>query len=685
MAELVELLGTTLEGADGEVATEEALGGKAAVGLYFCQRENEECATFSASLAAAGEALQEKGLAVVLLAADESEEASKAHREDLPWALAQPFASKELRDGLLKRFELEEAKPPLLVIVDAAGAVLTKEGVAKVAEDPGGEAFPWAEPEGPQPLDETELLKRMGPMPPDPGFPDVKQAMVNFKNYFAMGLVDVPEKTEGVFFCHYQCKPYVRCERQPIVDELRKIGFASQWYDRRNDVDKLTGEFVLLLLDPDRSYGDKFCMPVTDKAYEREWERVTARRAEIEEAHLADEMKRLAAAASGGGGGGGEDGADEDCIAPVEDLPRIPGDWKSDSMEQTHTEVSAFTVQSSRSLMQVMISRPRAKFGAPCKISDSGELMQPHCRPQKDPNFILQRKELEIGIQAVKELRTSSSQTTWHRPVNKSTQYQSEDFKRAEEGDEQVDALSAFLSGVSVAVEEALQTNETVDIFQEEFAHLGDEDLGAVSETASNIKEYRNFVDVTYTKGKRIEWVEWVPRSIDMLACSCCDVMPFSERMENAGKATTSTILIWYFYEQLNPHCILQSPWEVPVFKFYPPRSGSGNEAFGWYLLGGLSSGQLIVWKLTGADLGHGPRESSRAREKTNNEDSSRASAVPIQCKAQSTIDESHRRPVLAIEWLPAIVGRCSGAVAEPSSSLTRAYRMPDLVVSQAY
>merc|ERR1719183_2958493 len=161
-----------------------------------------------------------------------------------------------------------------------------------------------------------------------------------------------------------------------------------------------------------------------------------------------------------------------------------------------------FTIQNSRPLMQVMISRPRAGFGKTIKFSDSGENLQ-NCRPQKDPNFALQRKELEVGVQSVKETKSSSCQTTWFRPVNKSTQYSPADFLKGERhslGYDQVDALSTFLSSVSVSVEEALQTNETVDIFQEEFSSLGTDDAGAAPEAASNMKEHRNFHDVTYTR-----------------------------------------------------------------------------------------------------------------------------------------------------------------------------------------
>jgi WD40 repeat protein len=346
-----------------------------------------------------------------------------------------------------------------------------------------------------------------------------------------------------------------------------------------------------------------------------------------------------------------EDG-DDDVV--VRDLPWDCKDWVSDTAEETHQEVGRFTVNNSRSLLRVMITRPRAHFGKTHKFSDSGENIQ-YCRPQKDPNYTQQRKELEMGIQAVKETSEQSCQTAWFRPVNKSTQYSPKDFLPngdAELGYDKVAELTEFLEKVSVRVEESLQTNETVDIFQEEFAHLGEEEAGAVSKTHSNIKDLRTFYDVNYTKGKRIECVEWVPNSSDMLACSCCENLTFNERLENAGKATVSTILLWSQQETLSPHCVLLAPWDVSVFKFYPSN--------GKYLVGGLANGQITVWKLSDADLGYASRDSKKAGaaagagiDKAGVEEKT-GSMPTVPYKQLSIIDESHRKAVLAIEWLPA-------------------------------
>jgi hypothetical protein len=61
------------------------------------------------------------------------------------------------------------------------------------------------------------------------------------------------------------------------------------------------------------------------------------------------------------------------------------------------------------------------------------------CKAQKDPNFALQRKELEFGVQAVAEATEKYTQTNAQaRQVNSTTQYAVKDF-------ESQDTVYAFL------------------------------------------------------------------------------------------------------------------------------------------------------------------------------------------------------------------------------------------------
>lgn len=491
-------------------------------------------------------------------------------------------------------------------------------------------------PEPPQ-LTETEILARMGNCAPEPGESGLKGIFINAKNYLSIDLHDEVEESDDVPFSGMKLKPYTHLKKSEVLEQVKKMGFASDYHPQQKDFEKYPLEDILLIFEPSRAYGEKIVWCTTEDAYNREMERLNARRQAVLDEF--DRENRGEAAEEEAM----QDEPDENIV--VRDVPKECREWKSETAEATHEEVQNFTVQNSRPLLQIMITRTRGQFGKSTKLSDSGENIN-NCRPQKDHNFAPPKRELEIGIQAVKETRTCSCQTTWFRPINKSTQYTPSDFlqRGADLGYDKVDELSAFLSNVSVGVEEALQTNETVDIFQEEFAHLGEEEAGAITKTHSKLKEHPNFHDVTYTKGKRIEWVEWVPNSSDMVVSSCCENMPFTERLENSGKATVSTVLVWSFADSLSPHAVLESPWEVTVFKFYPSDPT--------YLIGGLGNGQIAVWKLSPTDLGLTTGKSQSSRPGLEEE---KHSTIPTVVHRQiSMIDESHRKAVVAIEFMPA-------------------------------
>lgn len=687
MAAFVEVLGPSLAVKGGEEAEETAavLAECTHVGIYFVAGSGA-CGEFTAKLAVAAAGPlndEETKMHVVLVLLDDGADMAPLQEalKDVAWHSV-PAGAEHV--ALVARFEATLESAPKLAVFDNEASLCCAEGVEKLAQDPEScEDFPWGEPE-PKGLTEDQVLSRIVQ-----GFEAEEQRwaftpgkdedgcisfFVNKKNFVRLGISNNLEKEEGKLFTGTSYKPYVEFEKQAALDEIKKMGFASDFHPGEGHLRKYTGASMLLVWDPKKSWGtsNNFVLVVSDKAYVREKARLKEIYDQIVQEHE-DSLKPVGGGGGGGGVGGAEgaDGGDVDVAAEdesivVRDLPRICGEWKSPTMEETHATVLNFSVGDSRALVQVMITRPRSQFGKACKFSDSGENTH-NCRPQKDPNFALQRRELEIGIQAVRDVRSSSCQTTWFRPVDKSTQYSPADFLLSGDdgsstadqaskrvpglwGHVEVEALTLFLSNVSVGVEEALQTNETVDIFQEEFSHLGEEEAGAVSKTHSNLRENRNFVDVAYTKGKRAEHVEWVPGSVDMLACSYCDNTAFSDRLDSAGKATVSNVLIWSFRDLLSPHVVLLSPWEVPVFKFYPSD--------GKYLIGGLSSGQLAVWKLSDADLGYVGRERTSGQKGANIGEEEKgaggASQVPtVLHKQVSMIDESHKKAIVAIEWLP--------------------------------
>eukprot|EP00448_Togula_jolla_P020354 CAMPEP_0170572786 /NCGR_PEP_ID=MMETSP0224-20130122/2411_1 /TAXON_ID=285029 /ORGANISM="Togula jolla, Strain CCCM 725" /LENGTH=155 /DNA_ID=CAMNT_0010895317 /DNA_START=37 /DNA_END=500 /DNA_ORIENTATION=- len=142
MATFGELLGPSLLSREGEVAPTDALSNCGAVGLYFATGGVPECIDFTAKLAEAyNDALEDRGLVIVLVSRDASEADFEDHYGLMPW-LALPFAA-EQRDALASRFEVEQG--PQLVILGPEGEVISTQGVTLVSSDPSGEGFPWKE------------------------------------------------------------------------------------------------------------------------------------------------------------------------------------------------------------------------------------------------------------------------------------------------------------------------------------------------------------------------------------------------------------------------------------------------------------------------------------------------------------------------------------------------------------
>merc|ERR1719387_1042937 len=448
------------------------------------------------------------------------------------------------------------------------------------------------------PMPELDILQKMGNIMfeeealecPIERSTTLKSGMLPFflsaAKYLELGLVDVEAKNPDIYFSGKVTKPYMVYSREEMFEDIKKRGFASPWDEKKKDIAKAggeKGEFVLLR-DEKKYFGEAFCFPKDKKAHDQIMQHINDKRAAIIEEFEEARAARRAAKEGAAGGDGvaviGEDGLpaapaeDEGPEVFVYDAPVTPREWVSETAADSHTEVGNFTVTPGRALHQAKIEQPLKNYGAQCKYSD----LQPStwtiitCRQQKDPNFALNKRELECGIQAVPVMKETACMTQWFRPVNAFTQYDKDDFLDRQKGEDEL--LAGFLTRVSRPIEEALQQNETVDIFQDEFASLGEEDMGFGSKSTSNIKEVRNFHDVTYTKAKRVQWTEWVPDTATtpspMLVSSVCDNMLFNDRVEGSGKASISHVLVWSFHDSLAPHAVIQSPWEVTYFKFWP-------------------------------------------------------------------------------------------------------------------
>lgn len=160
---MIELLGEKLANCDGsECATGDALEGKAAVGLYFSAHWCPPCRGFTPQLAGwYKEGLSDKGLEIVFVSSDRDEDAFKGYAAEQPWK-SLPFADRDRKAALSKKFEVEGI--PTLILLDADGNLINKDGRSAISEDPKGEDFPWKQKTFKEILASCKFVGKDGPV-----------------------------------------------------------------------------------------------------------------------------------------------------------------------------------------------------------------------------------------------------------------------------------------------------------------------------------------------------------------------------------------------------------------------------------------------------------------------------------------------------------------------------------------
>jgi WD40 repeat protein len=191
-----------------------------------------------------------------------------------------------------------------------------------------------------------------------------------------------------------------------------------------------------------------------------------------------------------------------------------------------------------------------------------------------------------------------STQTPWFRKVNRADQVNFPE-NRGEVDDDNVE-LIMFLQTVYPSMEKALQSNETIDIFQDDFNVLPEEDLTLESSDMTNqIKEYKSFSNLQ-CEGKKITCIQFQPsvnnpRGKFIVAESFIENLSFDERAILAVKSYKSMIMFWDFEDihSIEPILTLSSPLEILCFDFNPKDPN--------IVVAGAINGQVLMWNLGGA------------------------------------------------------------------------------------
>lgn len=409
----------------------------------------------------------------------------------------------------------------------------------------------------------------------------------------------------------------------------------------KQEIVDFPGEEILFVNDPEEKYGENWYMCYTVEAKESIFAEEAAKAKAIEDARLAEIAAKEA-----------KEREERELMTRVyEDKPLDCGKWNSETVTRTEEEVGDLTVRTSRSLIRMEITRPRREFGTVPKFNDRSADMTglAEFRQHKDPNFTLKRSELTSSLQATRPMQTAFSQTTFFPARNFAAQYEpvslGEDARRDTLEDPD---LGVFLRDVLPLCEEALQQNETVDIFRDEFSALGDDDVSLGNKSEHVMKELRTFTDLEYSKNRSLSCVDWHPRNKQVVAVTCTENLSFDQRVELSGKVGSAFVLIWNFADLIHPQLVLQSPRETFNFRFNPKEPH--------IIAAGCISGQVLLWDLSEANEALRKKSKSTASEAESADEEREKSIPPVQPLVISTIDRSHKRPVSDLVWLPAEV-----------------------------
>lgn len=244
--------------------------------------------------------------------------------------------------------------------------------------------------------------------------------------------------------------------------------------------------------------------------------------------------------------------------------------------------------------------RPHKEFGAPIELGDRVDKEKRlnfdyvECAPFDEKSFDLKRLEIEKGTQAVPEKQENSAQTAWPYPKNAAIQYvpREMDEKEREEianSNEMSEVIEKCLPRFHIA----LQQNEIIDVFYDDWAELAGDDSALGSKADNHLKEYQSFTDLQFSKEKSISFIEWHPTIRGIIAVSITERVSFDERIDQSAKIlmTPSLILIWSFHDPIRPQLVLEAPDDILVFKFNPSDPN--------IIAGGCVNGQLVLWDIT--------------------------------------------------------------------------------------
>nr|XP_019565768.1 PREDICTED: WD repeat-containing protein 63 isoform X1 [Rhinolophus sinicus]XP_019565769.1 PREDICTED: WD repeat-containing protein 63 isoform X1 [Rhinolophus sinicus]XP_019565770.1 PREDICTED: WD repeat-containing protein 63 isoform X1 [Rhinolophus sinicus] len=446
-------------------------------------------------------------------------------------------------------------------------------------------------------------------------------------------------KTQEIFNCRVDEdftdeQPYKLIKKEDIFADFHKRAAVSDFYPFKKIIQEYPGDELLLVYDKDFKYGLNFYLIGTEEGKEN----YLNPPAVAEEQEEQKEPKER---------------VPEDILIYK---PPISKPWVSLGSEK---EIEEESVKESTKQITYMISRKRSAFGAPIQFSDhnasSVKDAYIECTAYPDKNFTLKQLEKDVGMQAVPHVKDTSTQTRWTYPKNAAMQYYPREFlEKEKETLGQSKPFTDFLNNASISVEIALQQNEIMNTFTDDWKCLAEEEGTFGDKTDTHLKEFQSFTDLHNHMETMITCVSWHPDIYGLIAVSVAVRLSFEDRVYFSSKLLLqpSLILFWSFSDPIHPQLMLESPDDIFCFKFCPTNPN--------IIAGGCINGQIVMWDITAhADrIENIKTGGSRSKKPILKpmfllEPDSNKEVMYIRHCAVSSIESGHKKVITDIHWLP--------------------------------
>ncbi|XP_062921139.1 dynein axonemal intermediate chain 3 isoform X1 [Mobula hypostoma] len=435
-------------------------------------------------------------------------------------------------------------------------------------------------------------------------------------------------KTQEIFQCVIdrdvtQEKPYKLIKKEFIIDDMKTRAAVSDFHPYKHPIMDYQGNELLVVYDIDSMYGQNFYLALNEMMKGIILNSFEATENQNPDFEVVIETKRR----------------------PWIDLG-------------SGIEIEEEKFEESPTKLKFVVSRVRRQFGAPVTLSDwnvaDARDSYVECTSYQDKSFSIRKLERDIGIQAVPKLWESSTQTKWTYPRNACTQYTPREFT-AEEKEQLLksEALTNFINSVASRFELALQQNEIMDVFYDDWNGLSEEDSTFGGKADGHLKEYQSFTDLQKSQGRRISNIEWHPAILGLVAVSVVDIITLEDRIKSINRTVRSHsyILFWNFSDPIHPQIMLEAPDEIYCFQFCPTDTN--------IVAGGCTNGQVVLWDISEfAERLQGYLPNAKPETHKSNLlpelDPASPCEVPIarHC-AVSSIDNGHKSLITDLCWLP--------------------------------